>query len=109
MRILFDHNVPLPLRQFLRIHEVATTAEQGWDRLANGKLLDAAEGAAFDILLTADKGFQHEQNLSRRRVAVLILSRGNWPEVKVHTANILEALRKCQPGTCSVVECCLSE
>jgi hypothetical protein len=52
MRILFDHNTPAPLRYSLNNYTVATTAECGWDRLTNGKLLDAAEKAGFDILLT---------------------------------------------------------
>ena len=57
MRVLFDHNTPVPLRYSLRNDTVATAGECGWDRLSNGNLLDAAERAGFDILLTADKGF----------------------------------------------------
>ena len=41
MRILFDKNVPYPLRRYLETHEVRTAAEQGWDRLVNGELLMA--------------------------------------------------------------------
>lgn len=108
MRILFDHNTPVPLRHSLRTYEVATTAEQGWERLTNGKLLDAAEEAEFDILLTADKGFQHQQNLTQRRIRIVILSRGNWPDVKMNIPRILDALKDAKPGTCTLVECLMS-
>ena len=57
---------------------MVTTAESGWDRLTNGKLPDAAEQMGFDILLTADKGFYYEQNISDRHIRIVILSRGNW-------------------------------
>ncbi len=88
MRILFDHNTP----------------ELGWDRLTNGKLVDAAEEAQFDILLTADKGFQHQQNLTNRRIAIVILSRGNWPDVKTNIPNILSAIKAAKGGICTLVE-----
>jgi predicted nuclease of predicted toxin-antitoxin system len=104
MRILFDHNTPGPLRDFLRNYTVATTAERGWERLTNGRLLDAAEEAGFDVLLTADKGFQHQQNLTHRRIAIVILSRGNWPEVKMSIPKILDAVRSAKGGTCTLVE-----
>jgi predicted nuclease of predicted toxin-antitoxin system len=108
MRILFDHNTPGPLRDSLRNYTVATTAERGWDRLTNGKLLDAAEEAGFEILLTADKGFQHQQNLTHRRIAIVILSRGNWPDVKMSIPEILDAVEAAKGGTCTLVECLMS-
>jgi predicted nuclease of predicted toxin-antitoxin system len=108
MRILFDHNAPAPLRDSLPNHTVATTAERGWQRLTNGKLLDAAEEAGFDILLNADKGFLHQQNLTHRRIAIVILSRGNWPDVKMGIPQILDAVKAAKGGTCTLVECLMS-
>ncbi len=105
MRILFDHNAPVPLRYSLLNYTVATTAERGWDRLSNGRLLDAAEEAGFDVLLTADKGFQHQQNLAHRRIAIVILSRGNWPDVKMNIPKILNAINAARGGACTLVEC----
>jgi len=104
MQILFDHNIPAPLRQSLPNVSVETTAERGWHRLTNGRLLDCAEAEGFDILLTADKGFQHQLNLQNRRIAIVILSRGNWPDVKANVPRILEALKETQIGTCTLVE-----
>jgi predicted nuclease of predicted toxin-antitoxin system len=89
MRILFDHNTPVPLRYSLRNYAVEKAAERGWHGLTNGEPLDAAEAEGFHILLTADKGFQHQLNLRDRRIAIVILTRGNWPDVKVNISRIL--------------------
>ena len=105
MRILFDQNVPVPLRYSLHNSTVETTAERGWDRLTNGELLDAAEAEGFEILLTADKGFQHQQNLRLRRIAIVILSRGNWPDVKMSVPRILRVIDAVRGGACTLVEC----
>jgi predicted nuclease of predicted toxin-antitoxin system len=105
MRILFDNNAPAPLRHSLRSHAIETAAERGWHRLTNGELLDAAEAEGFDILLTADKGFQHQVNLRDRHIAIVILSRGNWPDVKNNIRRIVVALREAKGGTCNFVDC----
>ena len=49
MRVLFDQATPVPIRPFLEGHTVRTAAQQGWDKLRNGELLDAAEAEAFDV------------------------------------------------------------
>jgi hypothetical protein len=55
MRVLFDQATPVPLRRFLTGHSVSTAAHEGWDKLQNGDLLDAAEAAGFEIFLTTTK------------------------------------------------------
>lgn len=57
MLVLFDQGTPVPLRQFLSGHRIRTAAEQHWTTLGNGQLLDAAEAAGFEVLLTTDKKF----------------------------------------------------
>jgi hypothetical protein len=44
----------------------------GFGGLKNGELLMAAEAVGFDVLLTVDQGFQYEQNLGARKIAVVI-------------------------------------
>lgn len=39
--------------------------ERGWKKLANGALLTEAETAGFELFITADKGIQYQQNLTR--------------------------------------------
>ena len=48
MRVLFDQGTPVPLRNYLPEHKVATAAEMEWSTLSNGELLDAAE-REFDL------------------------------------------------------------
>jgi hypothetical protein len=43
MLILFDNGAPAPLRHVLKGHVVVEAIERGWDRLANGELVAAAE------------------------------------------------------------------
>ncbi len=52
MLILFDEATPLPLRPFLKGHLVRTTFQQGWAGLTNGSLIEVAEQAGFQLLLT---------------------------------------------------------
>jgi len=55
MLVLFDHSIPAPLSSHLTGHTVTEARDRGWDILSNGELLDEAEHAGFDLLLTADK------------------------------------------------------
>lgn len=47
-------------------------AEQGWRSFRNSRLLELAE-EEFDVLVTADQGFEHEQNLERYSIGVVVL------------------------------------
>src|ERR1700722_11138454 len=78
MRILFDQGAPVPIAAYLREHSVRTALEEGWDTLANGDLLRVAEGAGFDVLLTADTNLAYQQNLKGRRIAIVVLSGNRW-------------------------------
>jgi hypothetical protein len=41
--------------------------------MKNGVLLDAAEVAGFEVIVTTDQEIPFQQNLQRRRIAILIL------------------------------------
>ena len=77
MRILIDHNLDWPLKNYLPGHEVKTVFEMGWSDLLNGELLDQAIQAQFDALLTGDSNIKHQQNLSARAFAIVILRAEN--------------------------------
>ncbi len=68
-------------------------------RLSNGDLLAEAERAGFDILLTADKNIRHQQNLSGRRLAIVVLSTQQWPVVRLHIERIAAAANAAAPGS----------
>jgi len=104
MLVLFDHSTPAPLSTCLTGHTVVEARDRGWDRLSNGDLLDEAERAGFEVLITADKNMRYQQNLSRRRIALLVLSTPRWPVIRLHVARIAEALNRIAPGGCIEVE-----
>ena len=74
MRILLDNNVPRLLRINLPNHQVETAFQHNWRTLTNGELLDRAESHAYQMLITADQRIPYQQNLSRRSIAVLIIT-----------------------------------
>jgi Domain of unknown function (DUF5615) len=72
MRVLLDECVDEQLRHHLPGHDCQTTRYAGFAGFENGELLKQAEAAAFDVLLTVDRGFEYQQNLADRQIAVII-------------------------------------
>jgi putative NIF3 family GTP cyclohydrolase 1 type 2 len=103
MRLLLDHNAPKGLRGILSGHEVRSAYEMRWAGLANGKLLDAAEQAGFDALITGDKGIRHQQHIEGRMIAVVILGTTHWPTIRANPQPICDAVSAALPGTYTVV------
>ena len=99
MRILFDQATPVPIRAHLERYEVRTASQQGWDTLKNGELLTAAEAAGFDVLLTTDKNLRHQQILAGRKIAVVILGRQQWPQLRPHVQRIVDAIAGAVAGS----------
>jgi hypothetical protein len=100
VRVLFDQGTPVPLRDYLGPHEVATAAEMGWSRLSNGQLLDAAE-KQFDLLVTTDQAMRTEQNLAGRKLAVLILPFASWPRLEPNAEKIVSRVAALRAGECA--------
>ncbi len=99
MRILFDHGTPRSIARWLQGHTVVEVMAQGWDRLANGDLLDAAEAAGFDLLLSTDKNIRYQQNLSGRRIALVVLSNARRPDVHRSIDRVIAAVNAATPGS----------
>lgn len=57
MKVLLHANVLHDLRAFLAHHETLTAAFFGWSALQNGSLINAAEAAGFEVLLTGPQDF----------------------------------------------------
>jgi hypothetical protein len=104
MLVLLDQGTPVPLRPFLTSHTVRTVAEQRWATLGNGELLNAAETAGFDVLLTTDKNIRHQQNLANRKIAVVVLGRPQWPIVRLHIERVVSAVDAATPGSYTEVD-----
>ena len=109
MRILFDNGTPRQLRHRLFGHVAEEARERGWDALSNGDLLDRAEEAGFEVLITTDQDIQYQQNMSTRRVAVVVLMNTAWPFIARRAEAIRNALEGIQPGEVREVPIPMSE
>ena len=98
MKILFDQGTPVPLRRHLPKHSVATAYEVGWSGLSNGDLLSAAENAGYQILITTDQNLRYQQNLTERRIAVVVLRSTSWPRIRLHIDVILDTVNAIDVG-----------
>ena len=103
MKVLFDHNVPHKLRRSLAAHEVKTADEMAWSELENGDLLDAAEQARFDVMVTADKNISYQQNLENRKLALVVLSTNNWQTIRENPALVEKAVNEASRGSFQLV------
>jgi len=98
VKVFFDECVPRPLRGLLPKHEIKTAQELGWGRLKNGELIRRAEESGFEVFVTSDQNLSYQQNLSGRRIALLVLSTNYWPTLRNQPSKIQEALVALQPG-----------
>ena len=73
MRILLDEQLPRQLARHLVGHSVRTVQQESWAGLKNGVLLSVAEVAGFSVMITGDKNLEYQQNLTGRRIAVVVL------------------------------------
>ena len=92
MKILFDTNTPAPLAWFLKGHQVSLSGPLGWSSLENGNLLDVAEKAGFELLVTCDQNIPYQQNFTDRKMAVLIISTNHWPSIRLEAHRISTAV-----------------
>ena len=98
MRILFDQGTPVPLRRAFDGHIVETAFERGWSQLENGALIQSAESSGFDVYVTTDKNLRFQQNLTGRRLAILVLWTTSWPAIKPHADGVAVAALALQQG-----------
>lgn len=104
MRVLFDKNVPYGARQFLGKHQVETVDDRGWARIANGELLNTAEAAGFEVVVTADQNIVYQQSLEGRKLALVVLGSNIWPIVCNHEAPIREQVDAAVPGSYAFID-----
>jgi len=104
MLILFDHGTPSGIAGSLLGHEIIEARERGWDRISNGELLKQAEAAGFDVLLTTDKRIRYQQNLKRRKIAIIVLGNSQWRVVRLYLDRIVLAVNEATAGSYSIVD-----
>ena len=76
----------------------------GWDVFGNGELLDAAEKAGMEILLTTDKNIRHQQNLTGRKIAIVVLGNSQGPVLRRYVDRVVAAVSAAKPGNCTEVD-----
>ena len=104
MKILLDHCAPAPLRRHLAPHFVETAAQHGWEEKKNGDLLSAAEADGFDCMITGDKNIRYQQNLSARKIAIVLLSNQAWTSVRHYVPLVKQAINRVKPNAFIEVE-----
>ena len=104
MLVLLDENMPHPLRKRLGPHEVRTVAYQGWAGILNGALLELAEAAGFQVMVTADQSIIYQQNRVSRVLALIVLSTNQARLVLMSSRLIAEAVDDSGPGTFTYLE-----
>lgn len=100
MNILLDECVPKDLSKSFPNHACLTVPKAGFSGKKNGELLDLAEQNGFDVFLTVDGSLPYQQNLTGRKLALLIIeARSNRLEdLLLHIPACLEALSSLQAG-----------
>src|SRR6202521_2525242 len=99
MLILFDNSTPRGLARFLTGHSVEEARARGWEELSNGELIDAAEQAGFELIVTTDKNIRYQQNLRARKIALVVLQHSQWPMVKLVVDKVIGAVNAAHPGS----------
>ncbi len=104
MRVLFDNGTPRGGGAALKDHVVEEVRAHGWDTFRNGDLLDAAEAAGFEVFVTTDQHLRYQQNLTGRKIAIVVLSMARWRLIKVRLPEIAAAVAGATPGIFVEVE-----
>jgi len=73
MRVLIDECIDHRFRLSFPEHDCWSARYAGFGSFKNGVLLREAEAAGFEILLTTDANMSKQQNMSGRRIAIIVL------------------------------------
>jgi hypothetical protein len=103
LKVLFDQGTPVPLKNHFSSHHVSTAYELGWSTLNNGELLAAAEGNGFEVFVTTDTNLAYQQNLSNRKIAIVVLTTTSWPRIQKSVAAIVIAIDAARPNSYQIV------
>jgi hypothetical protein len=58
----------------------------------------------FDVFLTTDRNIRYQQNLSGRRIAIVVLSKARWRLIRKELPAIVTAVGAAAPGSFTEVE-----
>jgi len=66
--------------------------------------LAAAESNGYELVLTADQNIRYQQNLSGRKIALVVLGSNLWPLLKKHPPEITAAVNDSRVGSYAFIE-----
>jgi len=100
VKILLDECLPVDFRHHLPGHAVHSAEWAGFKGLKNGDLLREAENAGYDIFLTTDQGIPHQQNLTPRRISIILIQAptNQIEDLLPLVAAILSKMTEIRPG-----------
>ena len=85
-------------------HDVTFARQIGWHAQENGALIQQAEDGGYDVLLSTDKNIQYQQNLTGRKIALVVLGNSQWPVVRLYLERIVAAVNASRPASYTEVE-----
>jgi len=93
------------LRRDLPEHTVESVPLLGWAGIENGALLRRAEQDQFDVLITMDSNLPYQQDLGKRKIAVISLRApsNRLDDTRPLMPKVLEALPRIRSGTLTVI------
>jgi predicted nuclease of predicted toxin-antitoxin system len=100
VRILLDECVPRRFKNYLPSHQWVTVPDAGWAGKKNGELLPLAEQAGFEVFVTLDRGVEYEQNLTGRRISVILVraTSSRLTDLIPHAERILSVVESIESG-----------
>ena len=95
LRILIDECLDRRLSLEIPNFYVKTVVQMGWSGLKNGKLLTNAL-SHFDVFVTSDRNLSFQQNLSKYKIAVIVLcpKSDQLESLKLLVPTLLKVLNK---------------
>ena len=103
MKVIFDENVPWPLRRFLTDYAVTSVQREGFGGKGNGDLLNLLDGN-FDVFILCDKNLRYQQNLLGRKIAIIELPTNRWPLLVNLESAIVGAVGSASTGSYQLIE-----
>ena len=86
------------MRAYLTGHIVHSAAEMRRGLRPDGEVLTLAEAHGYDLLISADQDIQYQQNITARRIAILVLKPNDWSPIRQHIDAISDAVNRIQAG-----------
>ena len=81
-----------------------TAEDEGWRQISNGELIKIAEETGYQIMLTCDQNIQYQQNLTGRRISMVVLGSNIWPAVQPKIAEIVAAVQRASAGSFEFID-----